>query len=338
VGVPGKMNQSCRPEEDRKREAHRAVRMLFAAGLLLTAAVAPAARRAQQARQPQDAQPAQQAAQQQARQPSKSGNTSYPLTNSVSVQLGKKWQPVSRKEVPPPDAIAAYAPPFHFSHMLLFSNAGKHAILQIATSNNPLIGRDSYWLDAQLHTPSGSGTSMADFLFFLFLPPSRACMKNAIDTHTAASRVPQNGNVSAGDMQVFYSCEFSPTLYDFYASQVSAGLDFRYGTTGGRAFGVYSDFYVAPMQRDEINGMTFFVFEALAGQGITADETAYFHLPYDLQGAQPDFLWAIGAPSPFPFVSDPSRADNSLVNVGYAGFAPAARGDFIRLLHKFHTQ
>jgi len=44
-----------------------------------------------------------------------------------------------------------------------------------------------------------------------------------------------------------------------------------------------------------------------------------FNLPEDLQGAQVDFFWAIGAPSAFPFMVDPTHRNVPLIHVVYAG-------------------
>jgi hypothetical protein len=61
-------------------------------------------------------------------------------------------------------------------------------------------------------------------------------------------------------------------------------------------------------------------------------------LPYDLQGAQTDYFWAVGAPSPFPFSLDPQRQNVSLIQVAYAGIAldPNERGYFMGLLRQIH--
>jgi hypothetical protein len=59
-----------------------------------------------------------------------------------------------------------------------------------------------------------------------------------------------------------------------------------------------------------------------------------FNLPEDLQGAQVDFFWAIGAPSPFPFMVDPTHRNVPLIHVVYAGADLGAnqRPVFMKLL------
>ena len=61
---------------------------------------------------------------------------------------------------------------------------------------------------------------------------------------------------------------------------------------------------------------------------------AHYNLPESLQGSRSDFFWAIGAPSPFPFVADSAR-NTSLLHVAFATAAAASnnKADFARLLH-----
>ena len=130
--------------------------------------------------------------------------------------------------------LGGYAPPFHLSALLVLANSDEGSILQLATSDNPLLGHDPYWLDTQMHSPSGSGMSLPDFLFYFFLPPSVSCMDQVSHNLANASRVSANDDSSPSALQVFYACPLGETLADFYASQVSAGITFRQGTTGDR--------------------------------------------------------------------------------------------------------
>jgi hypothetical protein len=260
----------------------------------------------------------------------------YPVSNDVSVELSSDWHTLDNAQLPPPAALASYGPPFHFSKILTFTNAAGESILQIGASDNPLVGHDAYWLDTQMHSPSGSGMSMADFLFYLFLPPSASCMDQISQHYASASRVSALDESSPSDLQVSYACPPSATLPDFYAARLSSGITFRHGTSrGSHALGQFRDFYVSPMEEVSFSGMTFFIFEAQQTEQLTQDTTDYFDLPDAVRGAQPDFFWAIGAPSPFPFVQDPSRENVPLVHIGYAAVGNESdnRSEFVEVLH-----
>ena len=260
----------------------------------------------------------------------------YSLTDSYSVSLGSEWTAGSGADVPPPAALSPYAP-FHLSGNLVLTNPGRGAILQFATSNNPFIGHDAYWLDTQMHSPSGSGMSLLDFFFYYFFPPSDACMHQVLTTQAPASRA----SVTDGPayMQVYYSCPLSDTLSDFYAAQVSAGVTFQLTDNGTRVLAPVGDFYVAPMEQVEESGITFFVFEAQGMNAISSDAASRFHLPASVQGGQPDFFWAIGAADPFPFVADPSRKDPVILHVAYArlGVDADAKTEFMSILHEIRA-
>lgn len=266
------------------------------------------------------------------------GNHLYSLTTSYSIELSPDWS-ASKSSVPPPAGLGAYAPPFHLSGSLLLSNTQRGAILQFATSNNPFIGHDSYWLDTQMHSPSGSGMSLLDFFFYYFFPPSEACMHQVLTTHADASRVPPSGE-SPSYMQVYYSCPASDTLSGFYSAQISPGITFMKTDEGTRVLAPVGDFYLAPMEQVVTSGMTFFVFEAQGLNQVSSEAANRFHLPANSQGGQPDFFWAIGATSPFPFVSDPIRKDTSILHVAYArlGTGADARSEFLSVLHAIQAR
>jgi len=180
--------------------------------------------------------------------------------------------------------------------------------------------------------------SMTDFLFYLFLPPSRACLDHTLQVNADASRAPQTGDpTDQADLQVFYPCDYSSTTSDFYSSQLSTGLMFEQKSDGPHAFPVVGDFQIAPMEQVDVSGLTFFVFEAQSQHAVDEDTLNRFNLPKEMQGAHADFFWAIGAESPFPFVRDENRKDVPLIHVAYAGLAPGPdpnkRPEFMDLLH-----
>ena len=78
------------------------------------------------------------------------------------------------------------------------------------------------------------------------------------------------------------------------------------------------------------------MFEAQGRMQLDLAAVNHFNLPDEMQGAQADFFWAVGAPSPFPFFRDPQRKNVPLIQVAYAGIGlgPDKRDIFIRLLQQ----
>lgn len=263
----------------------------------------------------------------------------YGLTNSYSVELAPEWRSAGSNEIPPPAILSPYAPPFHLSGNLAFSDGARGAILQFATSNNPFIGHDAYWLDTQIHSPSGSGMSLFDFFFYYFFPPSDACIHEVLTTYANASRVPPTSD-SPSYMQVYYTCPTSDTLSGYYAAQVSSGITFQLTNDGTRVLAPVGDFYLGPMEQVDSGTITFFIFEAQGTDAVSSEAAERFHLPPNAQGGQPDFFWAIGATSPFPFVADSGRKDTVLLHVAYAriGAGTDAKAEFLEILHNIRAR
>lgn len=69
----------------------------------------------------------------------------------------------------------------------------------------------------------------------------------------------------------------------------------------------------------EASGLTFYVFEAQGRMWLDLATVDHFNLPDEMQGAKADFFWAVGAPSPFPFIRDPQRKNVPLIQVVYTG-------------------
>src|SRR6201987_755732 len=167
----------------------------------------------------------------------------YFLENGVSIDLGPNWKPSGASNAAPPGGLGPYAPPFRFNQILFLTNEHQYTLLQLATSDNPLIGHDAYWLDTQMHATNGSGTSLPDYLFFLFLPPSHSCMDDVLAKIAEARRapVPVGGEFSQSEIQVTYSCSYSSTLPDFYSQQLTSGITFRQSLDGPRAYGDFKN-------------------------------------------------------------------------------------------------
>jgi hypothetical protein len=265
------------------------------------------------------------------------GSQAYTLTSTYSVTLPADWVANTKSDIPPPAPLSPYAPPFHLSGNLVLLNPQRGAILQFGTSDDPFIGHDAYWLDTQMHSPTGSGMSLLDFFFYYFFPPSDACMHQVLTTSAPASRASPTD--SPAYMQVYYSCPVSDTLSGFYAAQVSAGITFQLTDNGTRVLAPVGDFYLAPMEQIERSGMTFFIFEAQGMSEVSSDAAQRFRLPANSQGGSPDFFWAIAATSPFPFVADSSRKDPAILHVAYArlGVDADAKSEFMDILREIRA-
>jgi hypothetical protein len=266
------------------------------------------------------------------------------LAADVSVALGPSWQEFDIGTVPPPAALANFAPPFHLTGILALQNAKQVAMLQFATSSNPLIGHDSSWLDSQMHMPSGSGMSVLDLIFYYFFPPSAECIEQVLtqDPKATFAPIPATGSNNSTDpvLQVSLKCKPAATMAGFFAAQVSGGITFAQTNGGPRAFAHIGNFYLAPMDRESIGGMTWFIFEAQRTDPLGANASTNFNLPGNMQGAQSDYFWAIGAVSPFPWVNDSPRANQPLIHVAYAGVGANGnkRAEFMSILQRVQVK
>jgi len=285
------------------------------------------------------------------------GTLVHHLAADISVQLPVAWQEIDMGSVPPPTAIATFAPPFHLTGILALQNAKQVAMLQFATSTNPLIGHDSNWLDTQMHLPSGSGMSVLDLIFYYFFPPSTACIDQVLTQDPKATFAPlpdgaasggsggNSGSISVNGagapvLQVSLACKPPATLLGFFEAQVSSGITFAQTNGGPRAFATIKRFYLAPMEHVNIGGMTWYIFEAQRIDPVGPNASTNYNLGGNLQGAQSDYFWAIGAISPFPFVNDSPRGNQPLIHVGYAsvGVSGNKRADFMALLQKVEVK
>lgn len=262
------------------------------------------------------------------------------IANGVTVTLPSAWRVFNSGDTPVPAALAPYAPPFHLGGILELENPQQYAIVQFATSDNPLNGRDPAWLDAQMHMPSGSGMSVLDLIFYYFFPPDDACINDAMEKDAGASFAPTPNSSSAQPLlQVTYTCHHELTLSGFFSAQTSSGITFVQTNDGPRAYGVMAQFYLSPMERATSDGMTWYIFEALRSTPVTQNAAAHFNIPANLQGAQADFFWAIGALNPFPWVIDAGHG-NQLIHVAYAGVGTGGskHAEFIALLQKVQAR
>ena len=286
------------------------------------------------------------------------GGNIHTLAGSVSIPLGANWGENASNELPPPPELQNYAPPFHISAVLPIENSKSGAMLQLAISDNPLIGKDSNWLDEQMHKPAGSGLSVLDMLYYFFFPPTQQCMIEAQNTVAKATfapspaaasatatgaPTPSSGDSSDPEMQLTYQCKREPTLDSFYAGQLSHGITFVQTNNGPRAFSVVPQFYLAPMERVQAQGITWYVFEAQRTEPLSQGAVQYFRrFGTALDGAQADFFWAIGAPDPLPFSADGGTGADTrrVIHVGFATVSTNAnnRDQFERLLQRVQVR
>jgi hypothetical protein len=266
----------------------------------------------------------------------------YALSNGATIDLSSDWAPQQVMHIPPPGSLASSAPRLSFSDFLVFQNAVDRSQIEFALSNNPFIGRDSYWLDGEMHEQPRGGEGMLSYLFYFFFPPPHACLAAASAKYDAAARQSAkdaDDKNRPADIRVSFDCQYAPTVSDLYSHLISPSVAFRRESGAEHREGVLNHLYQLPMDQREINGMTFFIFEAQGTRGISLETTNRFNLPDSLQGTEPDFLWAIGAPSPFPFSLTVSRKNIPLVHVVYAGLALGGdqKPDFLRILQSVHA-
>jgi hypothetical protein len=282
-----------------------------------------------------------------------SNAVTHHLAADISVSLGSSWLEFDIGAMPPPAALASYAPPFHLNALLALQNVKNNSVLQIATSTNPLMGRDSNWLDSQMHMSSGSGMSVLDLIFYYFFPPTRECIEQVLTQDPKATFAPlpdSASNAGAGGssidssgnpvLQVSLACKAPPTILGFFQAQLSSGITFAQTNDGPRAFATIRKFYLAPMEHVSIGGMSWYIFEAQRVDAVGPNASTNYNLAGNYQGAQSDYFWAIGAIAPFPFVSDSPRANQPLIHVAYAtvGMNGNKHAEFMALLQRVQVR
>jgi hypothetical protein len=255
----------------------------------------------------------------QAQEQSKSPSVQpFSLRSGVTIRLSGDWGPDLYDRTPTPSVLYRYAPrEIGFSEFLNLQNLKEHSLLKLASSNNPFQGRDQRDLDARMHEPPSSGRGLLNYLSYFFFPPPPHCVEQAFADYGRAiskSKPDEDANFS-----IAANCQYLPTLSDFYSEQLSHGLVVRRVSGVESVDSTWGNFYLPSVEQVETNGLTFFVYEAQGLEQLTLETVRQFNLPEDLQGAQVDFFWAIGAPSAFPFMVDPTHRNVPLIHVVYAG-------------------
>jgi hypothetical protein len=265
----------------------------------------------------------------------------FSLLSGISVDVSPDWVEREQMPLPPSPRLAPFAPRVTFLEFMALENPKMHSALRIATTTNPFLGGDEVALDVQMHGAAGSGNGLADYLFYFFFSPPRDCLDGGSEAYRTAksqAELPDRAAVSPA-LSIRTDCKHPPTLPGFYSRQLSPGVLFQVTNGVELASGIYPEFYLTPMEKMEANGLTFYVFEAQGRTQLDLATVNHFNLPDEMQGAQADFFWAVGAPSPFPFLRDPQRKNVPLVQVAYAGIGlgPDKRDIFMRLLRQVRS-
>jgi hypothetical protein len=272
----------------------------------------------------------------------------FSLASRAEVTLPGEWSRRLDLDPPPRASLASSAPRISFTDFLVLENRGTPAVLELAYSSNPFFGLNFAPLEAKVHE-----SFISDFFYFFF-PPPRGCLssaKAAFDTgwrkqeedrHAEkgkdTSKDSRAGGSSHEPLRLARTCDFSLAPLDFFSREISPGIVYQ-GTPGEEHVEPrLRTFYLPPMEQVEIDGKTFFIFEARGDHMLEFDEVQRFGLPDHLRGARAHFFWAIGASSPFPFLRDPQRKDLQIFHLAYAclGFDGEARQAFHAILGQTH--
>src|SRR6266851_6828477 len=188
----------------------------------------------------------------------------FSLLSGTLIDVSPDWIEREQMPLPPSPRLAPFAPQVTFLEFMALENPKMHSALRIATTTNPFLGGDEVALDVQMHGGARSGNGLADYLFYFFFSPPRDCLDGASEGYRKAKRqaeLPDRAAVSP-DLSIRTDCKHAPTLADFYSRELSPGVLFQATNGVERASGIYPEFYLTPMEKVEVNGLTFYVFEA----------------------------------------------------------------------------
>jgi hypothetical protein len=265
----------------------------------------------------------------------------FSLLSGASIDVSPDWIEREQMPLPPSPRLAPFAPQVTFLEFMALENPTMHSALRIATTTNPFLGADEVALDVQMHGAAGSGNGLADYLFYFFFSPPRDCLDGGSEAYRKARSQAESADQTtvSPDLSIRTDCKHAPALADFYSRELSPGVLFQATNGVERASGIYPEFYLAPMEKVEANGLTFYVFEAQGRMQLDLATVNHFNLPDEMQGAQVDLFWAVGAPSPFPFFRDPQRKNVPVIQLAYAalGLGPAKRDIFMKLLRQLRS-
>src|SRR6266478_6398589 len=175
------------------------------------------------------------------------------LSSGASIEVSPEWIEREQMPLPPSPWLAPFAPQVTFLELMALENPKMHSVLRIATTTNPFLGGDEVALDVQMHSAAGSGSGLADYLFYFFFSPPRDCLDGGSEAYRKAksqAETPDQKTVLP-DLSIRTDCKHAPSLADFYSRELSSGVLFQATNGVERASGIYPEFYLAPMEKVE---------------------------------------------------------------------------------------
>src|SRR5437660_5086286 len=112
----------------------------------------------------------------------------FSLLNGTSIDISPDWIEREQMPLPPSPRLAPFAPQLTFLEFAALENPKMHSVLRIATTTNPFLGGDEVALDVQMHSAAGSGSGLADYLFYFFFSPPRDCLDGASEAYKKAKK------------------------------------------------------------------------------------------------------------------------------------------------------
>src|SRR5713101_57367 len=177
----------------------------------------------------------------------------FSLSSGASIDVSPDWIEREQMPLPPSPRLAPFAPQVTFLEFTGLESPKMHSVLRIAMTTNPFLGGDEVALDVQMHNAAGSGSGLADYLFYFFFSPPRDCLDGGSEAYRKArsqAELPDQTTISP-DLSLRTDCKHPPTLAGFYASQLSPGVLFQVTNGVELAGGIYPEFYLTPMEKVE---------------------------------------------------------------------------------------
>src|SRR5713101_7788470 len=209
----------------------------------------------------------------------------FSLSSGASIEVSPEWIEREQMPLPPSPRLAPFAPQVTFLEFTALENPKMHSVLRIATTTNPFLGGDEVALDVQMHSAAGSGSGLADYLFYFFFSPPRDCLDGGSEAYRKAkSQAEFPDQPVSPDLSIRMDCKHAPTLTDFYSRELSPGVVYQFSNEVVSAGGIYPELYLAPTEKVEANGLTFYVFEAQSRSQLDLATVDHFNLPDETQG------------------------------------------------------
>src|SRR5713226_7403490 len=113
----------------------------------------------------------------------------FSLSSGASIEVSPEWIEREQMPLPPSPRLARFAPQVTFLEFAALENPKMHSVLRIATTTNPFLGGDEVALDVQMHSAAGSGSGLADYLFYFFFSPPRDCLDGGSEEGKEPGRI-----------------------------------------------------------------------------------------------------------------------------------------------------